>query len=71
MQTKKQSLIETVVMLTAKTAVMVVGQIIYFRLYKGLEVSWSDSLEWASIAFFLSFIMTYFGRRLFNRWNTK
>lgn len=71
MQTKKQSLIETSVMLVAKTIVMIIGQIVYFRLYKGLEVTWGDSLEWALIAFVISFTMTYGGRRLFNHLHSK
>lgn len=57
-------------MLIAKTAVMIVGQILYFRVWKGLDVTLMNSVEWAIYAFIISFLMTYAGRRLFNYLHT-
>lgn len=67
MQSKKNSLIEVITTSASKWVVMTFAQILYFRVYKGFDVTLVESMEWATLAFILSVILSFLFRRMFNR----
>lgn len=71
MQSKKQSLQEVISLALFKWVVITAIQVFYFKYFLDLDVTLGENIQWAGLAFLLSVLLSFVGRRFFNHIHTK